>query len=248
MVIALVAAVLVHTTARADDPGAAPAGVDATFWKQLVAIDARGAAVKDLTADFTQEKTMPLMKKPLVSAGTIKIKDNAALWHTTRPAPTVMRIDAKELRMYYPEQKAMEVYAVDQRMGPLAASPFPRLALLKPHFSFERIPARELQADADDAKLVGVKMRPINADLRKHIDEVSVLLEVDTGLARRARTVDPDGDKIVLTFSNMKPNAGLTERDVELNVPAGVTVTRPLEGGRAESSGGGGGVGGTGNK
>jgi outer membrane lipoprotein-sorting protein len=222
--------------ARAADadagPGEAPKGVDPAFWKQLVEIDARGAAVKDLTAKFQQEKFTPLMKKPLVSSGTIRIKGSAALWNTTAPAPTIMRIDPQELRLYYPEQKVVEVYKVDQRMGPLAASPFPRLALIKPHFTFERGDAKALlPAGADASKFVAVKLRPINEEMRKHLDEVTVLLEVATGLVTRAQTVDADGDRVVLSFSDMKVNAGLTDQDVALDVPAGVKVVRPLEGG-----------------
>jgi outer membrane lipoprotein-sorting protein len=219
-------------------PGDAPAGVDKDFWKQLVEIDARGGVVKDLSANFTQQKYTPLMKKPLVSTGTIKIKGGTALWNTTQPAPTVMRIDERDLHLFYPDQKVVEVYAVDQKMGPLAASPFPRLALIKPHFSFERGAAKGLlPAGADASKYVAVRMRPIDAEMRKHIDEVTVLLEIATGLVLRAQTVDPDGDRIVLTFSDMKVNAGLTDKDVQMTLPAGVKVTRPLEGGRATSSG-----------
>jgi outer membrane lipoprotein-sorting protein len=226
---------LLSSFARAAEPagpGDAPANVDKDFWKQLVEIDARGASVKDLTANFNQEKFTPLMKKPLVSTGTIKIKGGAALWNTARPAPTEMRIDERELRMYYPEQKVVEVYAVNQKMGPLAASPFPRLALIKPHFSFERGEVKGLlPAGVDASKYVAVRMRPLNDEMRKHIDEVTVLLEIATGLVLRAQTIDPDGDRVLLTFSDMKVNAGLTDKDLTMTLPADVKVVHPLEGG-----------------
>jgi len=223
--------------ARAGDgPGDAPPGIDKDFWKLLVEVDARGANVNDLTATFRQEKFTPLMTRPLISTGTIKIKGPTALWETATPAPTIMRIDPGELRMYYPQQKVVEVYAIDKKMGPLAASPFPRLALIKPHFTFARFPAKELSPGIDEAKFVGVRMKPTDEDLRKHINEVDVLLEVATGLVMRAQTIDADDDRIVLTFADMKVNAGLTDRDLALNVPADVKVTRPLEGGASSPS------------
>ena len=207
-----------------------PAGVDEKLWARMVEIDARGGTVADLTADFTQEKHTPLLKKPMVSTGTIRIKGSATLWNTVQPEPTVMRIDEKEVRLLYPKQKVLEVFPVDEKMGSLAASPFPRLALLKQHFTFEQIKAKELLPDADDAKHLALRMRPKDAALRKHIDEVSVVLDAATGLVLRAQTVDGDGDRIVLSFTNMKVNTGLKDADLEMATPPGVTVSRPLEG------------------
>ncbi len=208
-----------------------PAGVDEKLWKLLVEIDARGAGISDVSADFSQEKHTPLLKKPLVSSGHILIKGAASLWTTTQPEPTVMRIDNKEVRLFYPKQKVLEIYRTDKRMGSLAASPFPRLDVLKQHFTCERIPAKELLPGADDDKFVALRMKPTEAELRKHIDEVCVVLEIATGFVQRAQPIDADGDRIVLTFSNLKINTGLKDRDLEMSVPPGVAITRPLEGG-----------------
>jgi outer membrane lipoprotein-sorting protein len=215
----------------ADD--APPAGVDANLWKRMLEVDARGANVRDLTADFVQEKHTVLLKRPLVSKGTIKIKGSAALWTTSEPEPTVMRIDDKEVKLLYPKQKVMEVFATADRMGALAASPFPRLSLIRQHFTFEQMAAKELMGEAaDEGKQLALRMRPIDQTLKKHIDEVDVVLDVASGLVLRAQTIDGDGDRIVLTFSNMRTNVGLTDADLDLATPPGVKVTRPLEGGQ----------------
>src|SRR4051812_20857259 len=79
----------------------APAGVDEKLWNLMLQIDAQGAKITDLKADFTQEKFTPLLKKPLISTGTISIKGSAALWKTVEPSPTVMRIDAKEASLFF---------------------------------------------------------------------------------------------------------------------------------------------------
>jgi outer membrane lipoprotein-sorting protein len=215
-------------TARAADDR--PANVDEKLWKLLTEIDARGGKVKDLRADFTQEKFTPLLKKPLVSSGTILIKGPTSLWTTTQPEPTVMRTDEKQIRLLYPRQKVLEVYTIDQRLGALAASPFPRLDLLKRHFTFERVPAKALDPSADDTKHVALKMQPISPELRKHVDQVRVLLEIATGFVLKAETTDADGDQVVLSFSNIRANTGVSDKELELAVPAGVKVTHPLEG------------------
>jgi outer membrane lipoprotein-sorting protein len=229
----LMCGIIACRASGADQPAtvAKPAGVDEKLWNQMVEIDARGAAINDLAADFTQEKHTPLLKKPLVSTGQILIKGSASLWTTTQPEPTVMRIDDKEIRLLYPRQKVMEVYRTDERMGSLAASPFPRLAVLTKHFTFEQVPVRQLVPNADEGKFLAIRMKPTQEELRKHIDEVTVVLEIATGFVQRAQTIDTDGDRIVLTFSNLRINTGLKDKDLEMQVPAGVSITRPLEGG-----------------
>jgi len=209
---------------------AAPADVDEKLWNLMLQIDAQGAKITDLKADFTQEKFTPLLKKPMISTGTISIKGSAALWTTAQPSPTVMRIDAKEAKLFFPEQKVVEIYPVDQQLGALAASPFPRLEVTKKYFMFERIAAKELSPDADEAKHLALRMKPIDAELRKHLDEVSVLLEISSGLVLQAQTIDADGDRTVMKFSNIKTNTGLKDRDVEMDLPPGVKITHPLEG------------------
>ena len=214
------------------EPGAIdrPAGVDEKLWKLLVEIDARGAQVKDLKADFTQQKFTPLLKKPLTSTGTILIKGAASLWTTVQPEPTVMRIDDKQLQLLYPRQKVLEVYPTDQKMASLAASPFPRLDVLKKHFSFERLPVKDVDPSAKEGETLALRLHPLEPELRKHIDEVQVLLQVSTGFVLRATTIDSDGDRVVLSFSNIRINGSVPDRELELVVPPGVKVTHPLEG------------------
>ena len=222
--------IIAGSAARAADaPVSRPAGVDEKLWDLMVEIDARGAGIQDLSADFTQEKHTPLLKKPLVSTGHILIKGPVSLWTTMAPEPTVMRIDNKEIRLFYPRQKVLEIYRTDERMGALAASPFPRLAVIKEHFTFERVPARSLLPDVDESKFLALRMKPTQEELKNHIDEVTVLLEIATGFVQRAQTIDTDGDRMVLTFSKLQTNIGLKDRDLAMEIPAGVSVTRPLE-------------------
>jgi outer membrane lipoprotein-sorting protein len=202
-----------------------PAGVDEKLWGQLVEIDARGAKVEDLTAKFEQRKFTPLLKKPLVSSGTLTVKGAAMLWRTEKPEPTIMRIDAKEAQLYYPKQKVVEVYPIGQKLGALAASPLPRLGVLKEHFKIEQVPMKE-----DVAGQMLLKLTPTNAELRQHVEQVVVLLDVNSGLMLRAETTDADGDRTVLTFTESRVNGGVREEDVRLQIPSGVKVVRPLEG------------------
>jgi outer membrane lipoprotein-sorting protein len=235
--VAILAVGVVAAHARAGEAATRPAEVDEKLWEALVAIDAKVARIADLTADFRQEKHTSLLKKPLVSSGVIMVRCAVSLWTTSKPEPTVMRIDGKEVKLLYPRQNVLEIYEVGQQMSALATSPLPRLDVLRKHFTYEQIPVGEFVKDSEAADHLALRLRPIDAAIREHVDEVRVLVEIPTGHLVRAETLDPDGDRTVLVFSNMKTNRGLKESDVELRVPAGVVVTRPLEGSGGRESG-----------
>ena len=149
------------------------------------------------------------------------------LWKTRKPEPSELQIDQEEVRIYYPAQKTIEVYQVQQKLGQLAASPLPRLSVLREHFSFAPIPVLEL-GERDDTKFFAVRMQPVDEDLREHVESVRVLLDAQRGLIVRLEMRDSDGDRTLISFANVKTNAGLRDDDLRIAAPAEVKVTRPL--------------------
>ena len=59
-------------------------------------------------------------------------------WDTEKPEPTVMLVGEKTVQLYFPAQKTVEEYPLDKRLAELAASPLPRLGVLKDRFSLRR--------------------------------------------------------------------------------------------------------------
>jgi outer membrane lipoprotein-sorting protein len=206
-------------------PATAPAPVDPELWSMMSAIDAKVAQITDLRATFTQEKHTPLLKKPLTSTGEVRVKGTRTLWRTDAPERSVMLVDGSEIRLYYPDQRMMEIYPVHGRLGALAASPLPRLDVLREFFTFEQIDASD-----DKPNILDVRLTPTDESLREHVDEVRVRLNRDTGLIEQVETIDPDGDRTVIRFTDTRINAGLSDDDLRLDVPEGTTVSRPLEG------------------
>ena len=208
-------------------PASRPANVDPTAWQRMLDIDALAAKTEDLTADFEQQKFTAMLKKPLVSSGAVAVRGSAMLWETRKPEPSLLQIDQREVRIYYPEQKTIEVYQVEQKLGQLAASPLPRLAVLREHFTFEPIAVSEL-SERDDKQFFAVKMTPADEELREHVEAVRVLLDTKRGLIVRLEMRDSDGDRTLISFSNVKTNVGLKDGDLRIAAPADVKVTRPL--------------------
>ena len=205
-------------------PATAP--TDKALWARLSEIDARAAKVQGLSANFEQQRFTALLTRPLVSSGKIRIHGPQMRWDTEKPERSVMLIDQREAKIYYPIQKSLEIYALDQRLGELAASPLPRLDTLKRKFSFEQIPESQMGARSDH-QFLALRLVPTDASLREHVHDVRVLLDVRAACVVRAEMIDSDDEKTVLSFSNIQVNVDVG--DLSLNVPPGTRISHPLE-------------------
>jgi outer membrane lipoprotein-sorting protein len=218
------------------DPAASPAAKADDLTTRLDALDKKIAAIKDLSAEFEQQKKTALLKKPMTSSGTIKLKGAKTRWDTDKPHPTVMTIDSTEVRIYYPEQKTVEVYPVQGEMAKLASSPLPRIAVIREQFDIAEVKPTDLDPKAA-GDLLAISLTPKADTLKEHVQRVRVLIDPSTACARSVEITDADGDQTTITFTNIKLDKGLTDKDVELTVPKDTTVSRPLEGGKPKTEG-----------
>jgi hypothetical protein len=208
-------------SSRAAEPTSQP--IDPQLWKEMSAIDTIVGRIKDVSADFEQRKFTPLLKKPLVSSGHVRGKSDRTLWITDKPESTKMLVDSVGNSIYYPQQGLEEIYPIEGQLGALASSPLPRIDALRRFFSFEKM------ADTSDDRHLALRMLPIDASLREHVEEVKVLLDRQTGFIVRAENTDADGERTVLTFSNVKIDTGMSDDSLRLDVPAGTKISHPLE-------------------
>jgi outer membrane lipoprotein-sorting protein len=210
----------------------APAPGAADLNARLDALDKKIAAIKDLSADFEQSKKTALLKKPMASSGTIRLKGAKTRWDTAKPHPTIMTIDASEVKIYYPEQKTMEVYPIQGEMARLASSPLPRIAVIREQFEITEAQPQELDPKAEPkADLLAIVLTPKNDTLKQHIQRIRVLIDSSTACARRVEITDADGDQTTITFGNIRLDTGLADKDVEFIAPPGTAISRPLGGG-----------------
>jgi len=212
------------TSAPASQPTEA---IDPKLSQEIDRIDRMVEQIHDLSADFEQLKHTALLKQPLRSSGTLRIKGSMMRWDTVDPQPSTMTISESELRIYYPRQRTVEVYAIDQRMADIAASPLPRLSKLSARFAIARIEWRPQNVTV--VRPLSLELTPREQELRDRVERVRVVIDLDTACVAAAEIVYPDRDRTELTFKNVRINTGLTDDDVTLQVPKGTTVTRPLD-------------------
>ena len=238
----IVAAALLLQSAQQKPGDKAPAATSAPqapeLSTKLDALDKKIAAIKDLSADFEQSKKTALLKKPMTSSGTIRLKGQRTRWDTKKPHPTIMTIDAAEVRIYYPDQKTVEVYAIQGEMARLASSPLPRIGVIREQFEISEIKPTEIDGAADPkADLLAIALTPKSATVKEHIERIRVLIDAATACAKRVEITDADQEQTTITFTNVKLDSGLSDKDVELVTPPGTTVSRPLEGGAPKPEG-----------
>jgi outer membrane lipoprotein-sorting protein len=227
--LAIMLLLLTSLAARAASQTTRPTGVDEASWRRMLEIDAKAGEVKDLVADFEQQKITAMLRKPLLSSGQVFVRGSAMLWKTRKPEASELQINEKEVRIYYPSQKTIEVYQIRQKLGQLAASPLPRLATLREHFVFKPLPLSEMK-ESDEGRFFAVEMTPIDPELGEHVETVRVLLDATRGLIVRFEMSDADGERTVITFSNVRTNVGLKDEQLAIDAPADMKVTRPLAG------------------
>src|SRR5712672_3667227 len=95
-------------TATEPSPATSRASTPQAFERTLREINDRSLRVKDLSAEFVQEKQSPLLRKPMVSRGTVAAKGDTSRWDTTAPESTQMTCDPHLLRLYYPDRHVVE--------------------------------------------------------------------------------------------------------------------------------------------
>jgi outer membrane lipoprotein-sorting protein len=198
------------------------------LWERMKLIDHAAAQIADLTADFQQQKFTALLKNPMISTGTVWARGSEMLWNTSAPEPTIMHVDANEITLFYPKQKTAEIYPLSGQLAQLAASPVPRLADLLEHFSFAPASSHDLD-DEPSPDHEAFLLTPTDADIREHVENVTVLIDAKAGFILAFKMIDSDGETTLLRFSNVKTNTKFDDAHLRLTLPADVKTVHPLE-------------------
>ena len=202
------------------------------FAQRLRQIDERGLQVRDVTARFNQAKHTALLKKPMHSEGTVRMRRNgqAAImrWETTKPHPSTIVTTDSELQIYYPNQSLLEIYPLESELAQLAGSPLPQLEFARKYFTIEECRWEGLDPKQAERRLA-VRLTPMEERLREHVLEVRVLIDMQTACIINAEIDYPDNERLVLAFSEIRVNTGVEESELRLRVGADVEVTRPLD-------------------
>jgi outer membrane lipoprotein carrier protein len=178
------------------------------------------ASIKDFSADFVHTYAGGVLKKQISERGRLLIKKPGKMrWEYTSPEEKLFVSDGVKMYSYLPQDKQVIVSSVPQ--GDQATTPMLFLTGkgdLTRDFTASIVDTPpELPRGSESLKLVP------NAR-QSDYDWLIVAVEPRSLAIVGLVTVDAQGGKSSFSFSNLKENLGLSDKDFAFKIPRGVDV------------------------
>lgn len=161
------------------------------------------AGMNDFTAQITQEKQLAMMKRKLVSTGTVRFrKPDLFFMELNPPHASRLRLKDSTLSLYLVQDRTSQQMVLPPDQG------------LKHWLGFLAKPVTalpdgvEVKADRQNDRTT-LQLAPRD---KGQIKGVTLVLQED-GRLKRLVLDERNGDRTTISFSQFRKNIGLTERD-----------------------------------
>jgi outer membrane lipoprotein carrier protein len=173
-------------------------------------------------ADFQEERVIRLMKKPILSSGTIWFQPpNKFRREVKGNSPSVTVSDGRQLWIYYPNFKSAERYALGKG-SPLDST----VAAINSALNLENIENTfQLNATKTD-KGYELALTPRTPSMKRTFQKLDLRIN-DNLRVERTDMLLPNGDRIVTTYSN-QTRAPVPASTFEFKPPPGTEISSPL--------------------
>lgn len=180
-------------------------------------IQARYDTIRDFSADFVQTQTSPLLPKPVVERGEVKIRKPGRMrWVYTTGDRNQLISNGTTIYAYFPRDR----YVSPSPM-PTGNEATTGLLFLAGRGNLTRdFTARLADSDRQDEWRLELTPRSKNTEFER------LTLEVDRStLAFRGLVIhDAQGGTSAFRFTNLRENRGIAESEFNFTVPRGVEV------------------------
>ena len=173
-------------------------------------------------ADFQEQRVLRLMKKPILSSGTIWFQPpNKFRREVKGNSPSVTVSDGRQLWIYYSNFKSAERYPLGKR-SPLDST----VAAINSALNLENVENTFQIAAAKIDKGYELALTPRTASMKRVFQKLDLRIN-DNLQADRTNMLLPNGDRIVTTYSN-QTRAPVPPSTFEFTPPPGTDVSTPL--------------------
>jgi outer membrane lipoprotein carrier protein len=173
-------------------------------------------------ADFQEERVIRLMKKPVMSSGTVWFQPpNKFRREVKGNSPSITVSDGRELWIYYPNFKSAERYPLGKG-SPLDAT----VAAINSALNLENIETSFNISATKSDNGHELALLPRTAPMKRVFQKLDLRIN-DKFRVERTDMLLPNGDRIVTTYSN-QTRAAIPASTFEFKPPAGTEVTTPL--------------------
>ncbi len=188
----------------------------------LARIREKRNASPHVQADFHEEKVIRLMNKPIASAGKVWFQiPNKFRREVKGNTPSVMVSDGQQLWIYYPNFKSAEHYSLGKH-SPVDAA----IAAINTALNLENVESTFHITGAKSGSGYDVELLPRGPSMKRLFQKFDLHLNDDL-LAERTEMLQPNGDRIVTTYSN-QTRAPIPGATFDFTPPSGTDVATPL--------------------
>ena len=178
-------------------------------------LQARYQGIRDFSADFVQSYRAGVLKTQTRESGTVAVKKPGKMrWLYSKPERKELVSDGNKVYWYVPAEKQVTSWdAANQATTPdLFLSG-------RGDISRDFTPA---YVDASIPGTIALKLVPRKSE--PEFEYLVLALDPGTLQIRGLTTRDHQGGDSTITFTNMKENKGLSDKDFIFRAPAGVSV------------------------
>ena len=180
------------------------------------------AAAPQAQSDFQEEKTVRMLNKPISASGKMWFQaPNKFRREAKGNSPSITVSNGKDLWIYYPNFKSAEHYSLGKR-SPLDAG----IAAILASLNLENVESTYHITGSKEADGYQLQLLPRNPSMKRFLQTFSIRINDELQVVR-TEMVQPNGDRIVTTYSN-DTRAPIPASTFEFTPPAGTDVTTPL--------------------
>jgi chaperone LolA len=179
-------------------------------------------AAPQVQADFQEEKNVKMLNKPIVSSGKIWFQSpNKFRREAKGNSPSITVSDGQQLWIYYPKFNSAERYSLGKR-SPLDAG----INAITASLNLENVEATYHISGTKESDGYQLQLLPRNPSMKRFLQTFMIKMNNDLQVAR-TEMVQPNGDRIVTTYSN-ETRGAIPASTFEFTPPARAEVTTPL--------------------
>jgi len=173
-------------------------------------------------ADFQEQRVIRLMKKPILSSGTVWFQPSNKFRREVKGnSPSVTVSDGRDLWIYYPNFKSAERYPLSKG-SPLDAT----VAAINSALNLENIETSFNVTATKTDNGYKLQLPPRTAAMKRVFQKLDLRINNEFRVEGTDMLL-PNGDRIVTTYSN-QTCAPIAPSPFEFKPPAGTEVTTPL--------------------
>ena len=180
------------------------------------------ASSPQMSADFQEEKNVKMLNKPIVSTGKVWFQSpNKFRREAKGNSPSITVSDGQQLWIYYPKFHSAEHYSLGKR-SPLDAG----INAITASLNLENVESTYHISGMKEADGFQLQLLPRNLSMKRFLQTFTIKMNSELQVTR-TEMVQPNGDRIVTTYSN-ETRAAIPASTFEFTPPAGTDVTTPL--------------------